>query len=206
MADGALSDHQIRDLAKRMGLELAFVDFKSDLVMQPLEYNKGYIVNLADEKDKNGKQNEGTHWTAFIIRKYPNGKVAPCYFDSFGCQAPKEVADYIEHFTKIREVPYNMKDIQSLMSGVCGYYCLAWLYYINKYENRSQDLFHDTDQFLEFFEDLNKSIDFKKNEYILKCFFRSSNPDERIPISVENHMTKNDTDGITNLSVETKFV
>ena len=197
MADGALSDHQIRDLAKRMGLELAFVDFKSDLVLQPLEYNKGYIVNLADEKDKNGKANDGTHWTAFIIRKYPNGTVAPMYFDSFGCVAPEQVTDYVNHFTKVHEVPYNTKDIQSLMSGVCGYYCLAWLYAISqKMPHSSGDLYHDSDQFLELFEDLNKSADFKKNEYILKHFFRSGNPTERIPVSVEDHITKNDSDSV----------
>jgi hypothetical protein len=51
MADGALTDGQIKELARKMGLELAFVDFKSDLVMQPIEYNKGYIVNLANDKD-----------------------------------------------------------------------------------------------------------------------------------------------------------
>ena len=38
MADGALTDEQIRTLAKKMRLELAFVDFKSDLLTQPLEH------------------------------------------------------------------------------------------------------------------------------------------------------------------------
>lgn len=207
MADGALTDEQIWTLAKKMDLDLAFVDFKSDLLTQPLEYNKGYIVNLADQFDKDGKPNDGTHWVAFIIRKYPNGKIAPCYFDSFGCVPPKEVSEYIKHFTKIHEVPYNLKDIQSLMSGVCGYYCLAWLYFI---ENMipTGDLYHDTDRFLEMFENLNTSINFKKNEFILKNFFRSRDPKERIPVSVENDMTENNADSIsgTNIAVDVKYV
>lgn len=208
MADGALTDEQIRTLAKKMRLELAFVDFKSDLLTQPLEYNKGYIVNLADEYDSNGKPNEGTHWVSFIIRKYPKGQVAPCYFDSFGCPAPKEVVNYIKHYTGVSEVPYNLKDIQSLMSGVCGYYCLAWLYYI---ENMIPigELYHDTDQFIEMFNDLNISTDFKKNEFVLKHFFRSADPAERVPISVENHITEDNPDSIsggTNIPVDVKYV
>ena len=78
MADGALTDGQIKELARKMGLELAFVDFKSDLICQPVEYNKGYIVNLANDKDEKGRQQDGTHWVAFVIRKYPNGKLAQC--------------------------------------------------------------------------------------------------------------------------------
>ena len=207
MADGALTDEQIRTLAKKMGLELAFVDFKSDLLTEPLEYNKGYIVNLADEYDSKGKPNEGTHWVAFIIRKYPKGQVAPCYFDSFGCVAPKEVTNYIKHYTGESEIPYNLKDVQSLMSGVCGYYCLAWLYFI-EHMRPTGELYHDTDQFIDMFEDLNKSADFKKNEYVLKHFFRSADPKDRIPVSVENHITKNDPDSIsdTNIPVDVRYV
>jgi hypothetical protein len=37
---------------------------------------------------------------------------------------------------------------------------------------------------MEMFDDLNKSIDFKKNEYILKHFFRSSDPNLRKEIDV----------------------
>jgi hypothetical protein len=195
MSDGALSDEQIRTLANKMGLELAFVDFKSDLLAQPVEYNKGYIVNMSDQYDKNGKENEGTHWVAFIIRKYPNGKVAPCYFDSFGCVAPKEITEYIQHFTGVHQVPYNLKDVQSLMDGICGYYCLAWLYFIEKMRPTG-DLYQDTDEFINMFEDLNKSINFKTNEFILKHFFRSADPAQRIPVSVENHITKGDNEHI----------
>jgi hypothetical protein len=42
------------------------------------------------------------------------------------------------------------------------------------------------------FEDLNKSVDFKKNEYILKHFFRSSDPSLRTEVDV---ITSDDSQG-----------
>jgi hypothetical protein len=38
--------------------------------------------------------------------------------------------------------------------------------------------------FLHYFDDLNKSIDWKKNEYILKHFFLSEDPKERKVVDV----------------------
>ena len=75
-------------------------------------------------------------------------------------------------------------DIQSLMGEACGWFCLAFLHYINTYEARSHDLYRDVEDFLELFDDLNKSVDWKKNEYILKMFFQSSDPTKRRAIEV----------------------
>ena len=36
------------------------------------------------------------------------------------------------------------------------------------------------------FDDLNSSVDFKKNEYVLKHFFQSNDPANRIPISLKD--------------------
>jgi hypothetical protein len=57
-------------------------------------------------------------------------------------------------------------------------------HFINASQYRSNSLFHDVTTFMEMFDDLNKSIDFKKNEYILKHFFRSSDPSLRKDIEV----------------------
>ena len=51
----------------------------------------------------------------------------------------------------------------------------VWLYFINAYPERSKDLYTDTSDFLDSFEDLNKSVDWKHNEYMLKMFFLSIN-------------------------------
>jgi hypothetical protein len=86
------------------------------------------------------------------------------------------------------EMPYNKKDIQSLMNDACGWFCVAYLHFINAFPQRSGDLYDDTEGFLSLFDDLNTSCDFKKNEYILKHFFQASDPTLRKPISVEGEV------------------
>jgi hypothetical protein len=49
---------------------------------------------------------------------------------------------------------------------------------------------------LDLFDDLDTSMDFQKNEFILKHFFQSADPKERVPISVENKITGGKTDSI----------
>jgi hypothetical protein len=52
--------------------------------------------------------------------------------------------------------------------------------------------------FIDMFDDLNKSVDFKKNEYILKHFFRSADPKLRRDIEVIkpiDSITSEDTKG-----------
>ena len=70
------------------------------------------------------------------------------------------------------------------MNNACGFFCCAFAHYINASGYRSNDLYTDVSDFMEMFDDLNKSIDFKKNEFILKHFFRSENPKLRKEIDV----------------------
>jgi hypothetical protein len=70
------------------------------------------------------------------------------------------------------------------MANACGWYCCAYLHFINAFPHRSGDLYQDTENFLDFFDDLNKSVDFKKNEFILKHFFQSSDPKLRKEIDI----------------------
>ena len=73
-------------------------------------------------------------------------------------------------------------------------------------------LYSDVDMFLHYFDDLNKSIDWKKNEYILKTFFQSSDPALRKEIDVishPDHITRQDTGkgiDIVKISVSTKLM
>jgi hypothetical protein len=175
----SLTDIQIWDLAKRMRVPLVFCGFKTELRTKRLQYNKAYIVNLEDEFDELGFKNEGTHYTCFQVNKYPNGKKQGVYFDSFG-QPPPQIVDAFVGF----KLPYNTKDVQSLMNSACGWYCLAFLHYINSYDGRSKDLYTDCEDFTDMFDDLNKSCDHLKNEYILKHFFRSEDANKRKPVEV----------------------
>ena len=92
-----LSDSQIEELCSRMNIPLApnGIKFKSEFKAKGLEYNKSYFVNLEDEYDEKGHLNSGSHWTCFQIVKYPNGEVAPIYFDPFGIGPPEDVKEQV---------------------------------------------------------------------------------------------------------------
>ena len=54
----------------------------------------------------------------------------------------------------------------------CGWFCLAYLHFINKFYNKTGDIYIDTATYLDLFEDLDKSVDWKKNEYMHPAYFR----------------------------------
>jgi hypothetical protein len=58
-----------------------------------------------------------------------------------------------------KKLPYTEKDVQSLMSNACGYYCCALIHYINAWQHRTKGLYSDVDMFLHYFDDLNKSTE-----------------------------------------------
>lgn len=180
-----LSDDQIRELCSRMSIPLAdkkSIVFKSEIKAKDLQYNKSYFINLEDEYDENGKLNSGSHWTAFQIVKYPTGEIDPIYFDPYGIGAPEIVKEEIMKFCK-KKVPYSTKDVQSMMSNCCGWFCCAFLHFINNFPRRTGDVYDDTELFLDYFDDLNKSTDFLKNEYTLKLFFQPKDESLRKPIT-----------------------
>lgn len=178
----SLTDFQIEELSKKMGFPLEQICFKDELPYK-IKYNKSYVINLEDEIGPDGKPNVGTHWTCFQVNKYSNGKIEPIYFDPYGMPPPEIVKKTIER-TCGQKLPYTEKDIQSLMNNACGWYCCAFLHWINTGFAKSGDIYQDTGTFLELFDDLNKSVDFKKNEYILKHFFQPKDPKLRKEIDV----------------------
>lgn len=178
-----LTDNQLKELSIKMNIPLKDIIFKDDCP-DKFEFNKSYIINLDDEYNEDGGLNCGSHWTCLQINKYPNGKIQGIYFDSFGIPPPEEIIKTFKNTTGINHMPYNTKDIQSLMSNACGWYCTAFLHFINNFSHRTKDIYSDTDNFLDFFDDLNKSIDFKKNEYILKHFFQPENIKLRKEINI----------------------
>jgi hypothetical protein len=173
-----LTDCQIKDLAKRMNIPLERVCFKDQLTQKPLKYNRSYIVNMENEYGEEGERNEGSHWVCFQVNKYKSGVKEGIYFDSYGEGMPEIVEKYCG------KIPHNKIDIQSLLEGTCGYYCLAFLHFINASPCRSGHLYTDAEGFMSMFDDLNKSIDYKKNEFVLKHFFEPKEKSLRKPITV----------------------
>lgn len=177
-----LTDKQIEDLSMRLNVPLGGVFFK-DKIPKEIKPNKTYIINLQDSKTDSGEYNSGTHWVMLQVNKSPKGNYKSFYFDSYGAPPPENVKKEVQKQFK-QYLPFNNVDIQSLMNNACGYYCLAIAHYINVYKDRSGDLYTDASQFIDLFDDLNTSIDWKKNEYVLKMFFQSSDKNKRKPINV----------------------
>ena len=177
-----LTDKQVEDLAHRMNVPLEGVYFK-DKIPADIKTNKTYIINLQDSETDEGEQNSGTHWVMFQVNETPKGTIKPFYFDSYGAPPPENVKKVIRKKFK-KYLPYNNIDIQSLMNDACGYYCLAIAHYINAYKGRTGDIYSDASTFIDLFDDLNTSIDWKKNEYVLKLFFQSSDKNKRKPVDV----------------------
>lgn len=169
-----LSNVEIEDLAKRMNIPLEFVGYKDHLKYElPIKLNKSYIINLEDEND----EGEGSHWTCFQVNKY-KGDYQVMYMDSIGQPPPEYLKKIIkQQFNKYMN--YNTKNLQSIVADTCGYWCLAYLHWINNKKYSSGNLFIDTERFLEFFDDLNHVNDHTANEWILKQFFKSSDPNKR---------------------------
>jgi len=174
-----LTNTEIWELADKMNVPLVFCDFKDKLKRKPLKYNRSYIVNMENQFDEDGMPNSGSHYVCFQVNKYKSGKCEAIYFDSFGQPQPDTITEYVGGI-----MPHNDKDIQSLMNQACGWYCLAFLHYINSYEGRTGDLFTDAKNFIEMFDDLNVERNHLKNEWVLKHFFRSADPSLRKPVTV----------------------
>ena len=180
----SLTDIQLKHLSKAMNFPLEDILFKDDMPKK-FQFNKSYIINMQDEKDEDGNNNGGSHWVCLQINKYPNDKIQGMYFDPYGMGYPKDVENCIIR-TINKKIPFTTKDVQSVVNNACGYWCSAYLHFINSFEGRSKDLYQDTSSFLDLFDDLNHSIDFKKNEYILKHFFQSNDKLKRVPINVDS--------------------
>lgn len=177
-----LTDHQIIELSKKMNIPLGGVYFK-DQMPEKLEVNKAYFVNLQDSENDDGDENEGTHWTFLQVNQYPKGQIEPIYFDPYGQEPSEVLVKNIKDQFNLK-LPHTDKDIQSLMNNACGFYCLALGHFINASKYRSNNLYTDIGNFLDMFDDLNTSCDFKKNEYILQHFFQAEDPKLRREIDV----------------------
>lgn len=177
-----LTDIEVGNLAEKMNIPFGGCFFKDELPPK-VDVNKVYIINLQDSETEDGEQNGGTHWTMMYVRETPKKQLQPIYFDPYGAPPPEIVKKNFEkNYNK--KLPYTTKDIQSLMNNACGFYCLALGHFITASKHRSNDLYKDVDTFMDMFDDLNHSIDWKKNEYILKHFFLSSDKNANKNVNV----------------------
>lgn len=143
--NNALSDKDITYILKEQRIKLNGVFMKDEL---PSKLKSGfYVVNLQSSNIGNG-----THWTAF----YYSPKKS-FYFDAFGFPAPVEIEQ------KLKRYRYNDKQIQNLNSTACGFYCIAFIIFLNK--NKNKDLENRFQSFVDAF-----STNTKINDKLLYNF------------------------------------
>jgi len=204
-----LTDRDLRILAPKMGVPLEFIGFKDDLPKR-MKANKAYIINLENEENLDGENNEGSHWTCFYVCEYPNSKAEAIYFDPFGFPPPEIVKKVVKDTFGI-SLPHTKTDIQSLMSNACGWYCMAFLHFITANPLRSKYLYDDVATFMSMFLDLNEKVDWKRNEWMLKQFFLPKDPALRKPVDVFPEQkyeptTNDDRATPIGIDVEVKYV
>lgn len=137
----SLSDTEINEICTKMYLPLNGIYFKDSL---PEILKVGfYIINLQSQNSLG----RGTHWTTFYFDGNKN-----IYYDSFGFPAPEETEERIEPYI------FNNRDIQNINSSSCGYYCIAFIKFLNGLSNKEKGF----ETFLKLFSDVTY-----KNERVL---------------------------------------
>lgn len=150
----SLTDNDLKILCKELKLNINGIYCKDEL---PKELDEGwYIINL------DSKKGEGTHWVCCCKNYF----VESLYFDSFGMLPPVEVQKRL-----LPKFYFNADQIQETNSVLCGYYCIALIYFMthHQYTNTVKSM----KQFQAMFNDLNFVNRYQNNDLILKKYLSS---------------------------------
>ena len=112
--NGTLNNIDIEDIARKLHIKLNAICHKNQLKNTTYK-DGGYIINLENSTGN------GTHWVCLYI---DNNETY--YYDSFGKIYPNEVLQ----FSRDKYITYNSNHIQNINDTYCGFYCLAFLYYM----------------------------------------------------------------------------
>ena len=152
-----LSNHDIDELVVKMGIPNFKGCFYKD-TLKEVEPNSSYIINLNSEHNEKNERNKGSHWVA-LITDYLKKAI---YFDSYGEREPNEIKNLLK--CNQYKLDHTSKKNQSLISNLCGYFCLAFIYFQAVSKQRTKITINDTAIFLNLFEDLDLVNDVYKNE------------------------------------------
>ena len=153
-----LTNFDLEKIAKNYDVKLIGIYSKNELDKLPIE-DGNYIINLDD--------NIGSHWTA--LNKNKNKGIC---FDSFGCVPPQNVISFVKQKPNIK-FGYNNFIIQDLESEKCGFYCIAFLLFLNRSKNK--DIYKATNDFIQLFKDNTLENDEILKKYLLKNLNTNSN-------------------------------
>ena len=161
-----LSNHDIDILVEKLNIP----NFKGCYYkynLKKIEPNSSYIINLNSEYNEKNERNKGSHWVALITDDMKRG----IYFDSYGEREPTQIKNLLK--CNQYKLGHASKNIQSLMSNLCGFFCLAFIYFLTVSKQRTKNIIQDKAIFLNLFEDLDLVNDVYKNEFILSLFYTS---------------------------------
>jgi hypothetical protein len=142
-----ISNFDIERIISKFGLQNIFNGCYSKDTLNDLKRGF-YIINLQSSTDGNG-----THWCCLYVVN-PNYSI---YFDSFGFPPPENIE------TLLNIYDYNDKDIQNISSSACGYFCIAFIKFM-------QGKTKPTNAFNTFVNLFNKNT--KYNDEILLSFLK----------------------------------
>jgi hypothetical protein len=161
-----LSNHDIDALVVKLNIPNFKGCFYKD-TLKKIEPSSSYIINLNSEFNEKNERNAGSHWVALITDDMKKG----IFFDSYGEKEPNEIKNLLK--CNQYKIAHTSKNIQSLMSNLCGFFCLAFIYFLTISKHRTKNIINDASIFLDLFEDLDLVDDIYKNEFILSLFFTS---------------------------------
>ena len=130
-----------------------------------LSADGGYIVNLENSKSSSGARLPGSHWTAFWIER---GNAV--YFDSFGFPPSSNTQFILRKFVPYR---YNKIQIQSVNSGICGYYALFFIWWMNHFRESIPNINTRFDKFIMLFNQKQPSKNRQILENLLEKYIRT---------------------------------
>ena len=110
-------------------------------LLKKVEPNSSYILNLNSEYDEDNKRNGGSHWVALVIDDDKQGM----YFDPYGIGVPLEITNLLK--SNQYKIYHANKNIQSLMSNLCGFFCLGFIYFLTVSKQRTKNIINDTSIF-----------------------------------------------------------
>jgi len=129
-----LSNFDIDEIVRKSKINNYYGCYSKDVLPSKMD-NGYYIINLAD--DDQG----GSHWTC--LYKYDDD--LNIYYDSFGFYPPYDVEQKLKGY-----VLMNNQQIQDITDTSCGYYCIAFMKYMDK--NKSKNPVQSFNKFLSFFD------------------------------------------------------
>ena len=121
--------------------------------LKSVQPNSSYIINLNSELDEHGNRNSGSHWCCLVTDDMKQG----IYFDSYGEREPNEIRNSLK--SNQYTIGHTSKNIQSLMYNLCGFFCIAFIYFLSISKFRTKNIINDASIFLDLFEDLDLTND-----------------------------------------------